>query len=61
LDKKGSSILFLDPEPAIPISLCAGKLRIKEWLTKQHSEHWVATLGMRELKLFIVMPLEKLS
>jgi hypothetical protein len=36
LDRKGSSNPFRGPEPAIPISLCVGRIKIKAWLNKMH-------------------------
>jgi hypothetical protein len=38
-----------------------GRPKIKEWLIKKHSEYWAAALGVRQSKLFIEDPLEKIS
>jgi hypothetical protein len=52
--RKGSSNNpSLDPQLAIPISPLAGRLRIKEWLIKKHSECRAALPGVRKSKLFV--------
>jgi hypothetical protein len=56
-----SSSLFLGPEPAISISPCVSRLKVKEWLQERHSEHWTAAPGMRRSKHFIGRPSDKLS
>jgi hypothetical protein len=50
---KESSNAFLGPEPAVPISLCVGRLNIKNWLNKIHFECWAVKSGMRQSKLFL--------
>jgi hypothetical protein len=47
LVRKASSNPFLSPEPAILISQCVGRLKIKVWLVRKHSKYWVTTPGMR--------------
>jgi hypothetical protein len=61
LASKGSSNPFLGLKPVAPISPCVGRVKIKKWLTKVHSEYWAAMPGMRLSKLFIEGPWEKLS
>jgi hypothetical protein len=53
-----SSILI--PKP-IFISPCIDRLNIKEWLKEKHYKDRAATPGMKQSKLFIEEPLEKLS
>jgi hypothetical protein len=52
LVRKGGNNSFLGPEPVIPVSPCVGGRKIKEWLVRKHSEYWVSTPGLRQLKLF---------
>jgi hypothetical protein len=40
-----SSTSFLGPESAIPISSSVGRLKIKEWRAKKHSEYWGCHTG----------------
>jgi hypothetical protein len=39
----------------------SGGVKVKIWLQERHSKHWVATLGMRQSKLFSGRPLDKLT
>jgi hypothetical protein len=61
LGREGSRSSFLGPEPAISISPCVDRLKVKKWLMKRHSEHWAATAGMRQSKLLIGRLCDKLS
>lgn len=42
LDRERSNTSFLGPESANPISSSVGRLKIKEWQAKKHSEYWAA-------------------
>jgi hypothetical protein len=44
--REGSSSLFLSPKPAISISPCVGRLKVKEWKQERQSKHLAATPGM---------------
>jgi hypothetical protein len=44
LESEGS--LFLSPKPAVSVSPCAVRLKVKEWLNEKN-EHWAAALGVR--------------
>jgi hypothetical protein len=61
LAREGSSSPFLGPEPAISISSCVSRLKVKEWLKERHPEHWAAALGMMQSKHFIRRPSDKPS
>jgi hypothetical protein len=52
---------FFSPKPVISISPCGGRLTVKEWLKERHSKHWAATPRMRQSKLIIGRPSDKLS
>jgi hypothetical protein len=56
LPREISSRTFLDPEPAVSVSPCVGRLKVKEWLRERYSEHWAAAPGMRHSKFFIGRP-----
>jgi hypothetical protein len=60
VDTKVSSNPILGPEPAIPISPRVGRLKIKEQLVRKHSVYLVTTSRIRQSKLFIEGPSEKL-
>jgi hypothetical protein len=60
LATEGSSSLFLSPKPAISVSPCVGRLRVKEWLKDRHSKHWTPAPSMRQLTLFTERPSDKL-
>jgi hypothetical protein len=57
---EGFSSSILSPKP-ISISPCIDRLNIKEWLKEKHSKDRAATPGMKQSKLFIEEPLDKLS
>jgi hypothetical protein len=61
LAREGSSSPFLGPEAAILILPCVGRLKVKEWLKETHSKQWATVPSMRQLKLFIGKPSNKLS
>jgi hypothetical protein len=42
LARDGSSSPFLGTRPAISVSPCVGRLKVKEWLKVRHSEHMAA-------------------
>jgi hypothetical protein len=58
---KRSSNPVHHPKPAIPVPSCVARLKIKVLLNKMHSKYWAAMPDMRQPKLLIEGPLEKLS
>lgn len=62
LRREGSrSLSFLGQESAFSTLQYFAWLKVKEWLMERHSEHWVATRGMRQSEIFIERPYYKTS
>jgi hypothetical protein len=47
--------------PVISVSMCVGRLKVKKWLKEKHSKHWATMPGMKQPKLLLGNPSDKLS
>jgi hypothetical protein len=45
LAKTGSEHPFIGPEPACSISVGVAKKAVRDWINRNHKEHWKSTIG----------------
>jgi hypothetical protein len=59
LAREGSLQPFIGPEPACGISGRAAGRTIRDWVCREHLEHWQSTIGQKQAKGFLAGPSAK--
>jgi hypothetical protein len=59
LARQGSSRPFIEPEPALGISVKIAREVIMEWTNRKHTEYWKSIRGQRQAKGFLKRPSAK--
>lgn len=56
LARKGAEKRFIGPEPYFGIPMSTRKLRVKDWLRKEHVKIWSSYVGAKHTKIFLTSP-----